>query len=132
MRFKKRDVSTKRDGEDWKFEVEVPEFESWEEACQASGGEDEALKYFNGAVATGAVNGARATARAAPEGAETDLDEWEGKARTVAKGYKPSGADRGPSKKAKVEAFDALMARMGSDDMPSEEEMRALSEKYAS
>ena len=132
MRFRKKDVSTKRNGEEWKFEVEVPEFESWEEACSASGGEDEALKYFNSAVATGAVNGARATARSAPDGVDTDLDEWEGKARTVSRGYKPSGAERGPSKKAKVEAFDAIMARMKAGDMPSEEELKAMADKYTS
>lgn len=134
MRHITRTVTTKRtiDGEAKKveFEVQVPQFDSDSEFFESAGGNEPGLKFINGGVATGAVNGARAFARSAPE--SMSIDDIVSKARDIAAGYQPSGIERGMSRKAKAEAFDSLMARFNSDNPPSEDELQELAGKYAS
>ena len=129
MRYATRTVSTKRPGHgEFKAEVEVPQAESWAEIPQWIGSEEKALEFFNGAAATGAVNGSRAYARNAPEGESND-DILE-KTRTVAHGYVPTGAERGPSKKERLATFDSLMARVRSGQEVSNEELEAIASKF--
>jgi hypothetical protein len=133
MRFEKREVSTGRDddavfGGKVKFEVEVPQYESISEFVSAAGGEDKALEFANGAVATGAVNGARAYTRNAPKDSpETEVIE---KATATARGYTPTGGQRGPSKKEKLATFDALMQRIKRGEEVGDDELEALADKY--
>jgi hypothetical protein len=111
-----------------KLELEAPEFESHDEFIQACGGSDEALKWVNGNVATGAGNGARAYIRSAPEDApESDIHE---KANTISRGYAPTGSERGPSKKERLATFDALMARIKRGERVSDSELESLAGKF--
>ena len=129
MRYEKRTVSTNHpEHGELKFEVEVPQYDSVDEFVQASGGQEAALKVCNGSTATGAVNGARAYARNASEtAAAAEIVE---KARTVSKGYTPTGVERGPSKKEKLVEFDTMMARIREGERPSSDELDALAEKF--
>ena len=133
--YQQRKVSTKRSAEDGTVEafectVEVPQAESVEEAVSWSGGEEDFLKFVNGAIATGAVNGARQFARNASVD-KLSAVEVAAKCQTIARGYRPSGSERGPSKKEQIAEFQGLMARINSDNPPSEDELRALAQKYA-
>lgn len=128
MRYATREVSTKRNGSEFKFEVEVPQYDSLDEFAQAAGGVDNALKFVNSAAATGSVNGARAAARNAK--AETADEAVVNEARATAKGYTPTGGERGPGQKAKVAAFDEIMARVKRGEEVSQEELAALAGKF--
>lgn len=142
MRYAEREVSTKHPvlGE-LKFTVQVPQYDS-EAEYQASVPAEDRLKFTNGNVATGSVNGARAYARSAEVAADASKEAKEAatvelieKARAVAKQYTPTGSDRGPSKKEKLATFDALMERVrkaatGQGAMPSEEELLQYAEKF--
>lgn len=112
--------------ESLKFDVEAPQYDSFDEFISAAGGQEPGLKFINGACATAAVNSARATARAHTGTAE----EAQKAGQAAAAGYKPSGDTRGPSKKAKLDDFEAIMARIKRGDMPSNEELLAISDKY--
>ena len=137
MQQLKKAVSTKRtiasevEGgaptvDELKFEVLAPQYDSFEEFVQAAGGDEAALKFINGAASTGAVNAARASARNSEAAADVAISA----ARAAAAGYKPSGDTRGPSKKAKLDDFEAIMAAIKAGKAPTMEELQAIAEKY--
>lgn len=133
MRYADREVSTKhpKHGE-LKFTVAVPQYDSEAEFGAAVPAE-ERLKFINGNVATGAVNGARAYARGAAD-TET-VESIIEKSKAVAKGYTPTGGERGPSKKEKVATLDSLAQRIrdaaaGKGTMPTEAELLAMADKF--
>lgn len=133
MQFTDRDVSTKRtfeNGETEKiqFKVPCPQYESIEEFVEAASGKEEALRFVNGAVATAAVNGARQYARTAADNVKNE--EIFRRGSEIAKGYTPSGRERGPSNKARVAEHKALMDALNSDNPPSMEELLAMAQQY--
>lgn len=128
MQYGTRDCSTKHQTHgNLKFEVQVPQYENLEEFVSASGGDEQALKFVNGAVATSANNVARSTTRGSS--AET-ADEAIALGRAASKKYQPTGVDRGPSKKAQLESFQSLLRKAKSGEAVSTEELAALAEKF--
>lgn len=119
---------------EFSFAVEVPEFDSLEEAATACGGEAELLKFFNGQVSVNAKNTARAYARSYEVAEGTPTSEHEtiraaiaAKGQELARSYTPSSdSERGPSKAKKAAVFDQIAALAASGQSISPEQLAAL------
>lgn len=115
MRYAILEVSTKRNGREVKFQVEVPQVDSAEELNTFAGSPDLATEWINSHLSTDAGNAARPIVR---DAADTVSDEDAvAKAQPAAKSYVPRGS-RGPGVKARAGHFDELMQLYGSGATP--------------
>ncbi len=129
MRYATLDVSTKRDGEDVKFQVEVPQVESLDELATFAGSAELALEWANSHLSTDAGNAARPVVRDGKK--EEKIEALVAKAQAAARSYVPRGA-RAPGVKARAGHFDELMTLYGSGATQEEIEakLKELSTKF--
>ena len=126
MRYAILDVSTKRNGRDVKFQVEVPQVEALDELATFAGTAELALEWVNSHLSTDSGNAARPVVR---DAADTVSDEDAiAKAQPAARGYVPRGA-RSPGVKTRAGHFDELMSLYGKGASP--EDIQAKLEELA-
>lgn len=117
MRYKVLDVSTKRNGREVTFQVEVPQVDNLEELASFAGSAELALEWANSHLSTDAGNAGRPVVRDADE--KVSDNDAISKAQAASKSYVPRGA-RAPGVKTKAGNFDELMALYGSGATPEE------------
>ena len=106
------------------IDVEVPQVESMDEFVTFCGGADSALEFVNSQIETNAKNGGRAALRNLPENA--NLDEARPKIQGVVKEYQPQAGGKGPTVKARAQAFDSVKALVESGQEFTKEQLLEL------